>query len=156
MHRHRHLLLAVVLALPLAIDAQAGELALVRVMLSSGGVGYVEFAADVTGTAKLGLDVPLEQVDDVLKSLVVFDSKGATGGFTLPGRDGARAAFGDVPFGPEALTSPLALLNSLRGVELEIRGPRPMAGRLLGAERVPEAVSGRGSGTDGIVERTRS
>ena len=52
----------------------AADLTLKRVMLSSAGVGYFEYEADVDGTATLGLDVPLEQVDDVLTSLVVFDS----------------------------------------------------------------------------------
>ncbi len=140
---------AMVLA-PAAAWAQQGEPVLKRVMLSSGGVGYVEYAARVTGEALLRLPVPLDQVDDVLKSLVVFDSQGGVGGATLPGRDGTQAAFGDVPFGPEALEDPLAFLNALRGVELEVRGARPMAGKLLRAERVPEMAS-----RDGAVERTR-
>ena len=42
----------------------------------------------------VALDVPLDEVDDVLKSLVVFDSEGGVGGLELPGRDGSRAAFG--------------------------------------------------------------
>ena len=60
------------------------------------------------------------------------------------------AAFGDVPFGPEALADPLAYLNALRGVILEVRGARPMSGRLLRAERVPEVAV-----REGAVERTR-
>ena len=144
-------IVAAILSLaPAAAMAQAAEPVLKRVMLSSGGVGYVEYAARVTGEALLRLPVPLDQVDDVLKSLVVFDSQGGVGGATLPGRDGAQAAFGDVPFGPEALADPLAFLNALRGVELEVRGARPMSGRLLRAERVPELAT-----RDGAVERTR-
>jgi hypothetical protein len=142
---------ALVLAAP--AFAQQGELALSRVMLSSGGVAYVEFAATVGGAAALRLPVPLEQVDDVLKSLVVFDSQGGVGAVTLPGRDATRAAFGDVPFGPEALEDPLAFLNSLRGVALEVRGARPMTGQVVRAERVPEPVPGSREG--GTVERTR-
>ena len=146
----RIVMTALAVLVPVAAWAQGGEPVLRRVMLSSGGVGYVEYAAEVSGAAVLRLAVPLEQVDDVLKSLVVFDSRGGVGGATLPGRDGAQAAFGDVPFGPEALGDPLAYLNALRGVELEVRGARPMSGRLLRAERVPE-ISVR----DGAVERTR-
>jgi hypothetical protein len=41
------------------------------------------------GAATLGLDLPLGQVDDVLKSIVVFDSQGGVGGLTLPPRDPA-------------------------------------------------------------------
>src|SRR5689334_9351160 len=78
--------------------AAAADLSLRRVMLSTGGVAYVEYAADVDGPATLGLDVPLDQVDDVLQSLVVFDSEGGVGGIELPGREFSHAAFGDVPF----------------------------------------------------------
>ena len=129
---------------------QGTEPALRRVMLSSGGVAYVEYAARVSGDATLRLPVPLDQVDDVLKSLVVFDSRGGVGGATLPGRDGMQSAFGDVPFGPEALEDPLAFLNALRGTELEVRGARPMSGKLLRAEKVPEPAP-----REGAVERTR-
>ncbi len=123
-------------ALPWA--ARADDLALKRVMLSSAGVGYIEYEAAVDGPATLGLDVPLAQVDDVLKSLVVFDGAGGVGGIELPGRDGGNAAFGDVPFGPDALDSPLAYLNSLQGVVLQVTGPQAMTGQLLRAETVRE------------------
>ena len=35
----------------------------------------------------------LEQVDDVLKSLVVYDDKGGVGGLSLPGREPLAQAF---------------------------------------------------------------
>jgi len=148
-------LLRLLLVLPcLPLAAHAADLALSRVMLSSGGVGYVEYAAEVSGAAALGIDVPLEQVDDVLKSLVVFDTAGGIGGFTLPGRDNVRAAFAEVPFGPEALESPLAYLNSLRGVTLEIGGPRPMTGQLMRAETVQDRPAAAAA-TVPSVPRTR-
>ena len=56
--------------------ANAADLSLQRVMLSSGGVGYFEYEATVDGNAALSLDVPLDQVDDILKSLVVYDDGG--------------------------------------------------------------------------------
>jgi hypothetical protein len=134
--------------------AHAADLALKRVMLSSAGVGYFEYAAEVDGPATLSLDVPLDQVDDVLKSLVVFDEAGGVGGVELPGRDASHAAFGAVPFGPAALTSPTDLLNALQGVEISVQGPRPATGRIVRAERVHEPVAG--ASTDGrAIDRTR-
>ena len=53
-----------------AMPAIAANPALKRVVLSSGGVGYFEYEAPVEGDATVTLDVPLDQVDDVLKSLV--------------------------------------------------------------------------------------
>ena len=63
----------------------AQDLALKRVMLSSGGLGYFEYEANVEGDATLKLTVALEQVDDVLKSLVVYDDKGTVGGVDVSG-----------------------------------------------------------------------
>lgn len=144
------------LLLPAAIacagPAAAAELALTRVMLSSAGVGYFEHEAAVDAPAALNLDVKLDQVDDVLKSLVVFDGAGGVGAVELPGRDESHGAFGTVPFGPEALASPLAFLNGLQGVEVAVDGPRPMQGRILRAETVRDP--GPAPGRDGPA-RTR-
>ena len=67
--------------------AGPGELTLERVMLSSGGVGYFEYAAEIEGDAVLALRVRLDQVDDVLKSIVVYDDAGRVGQVHLPGRE---------------------------------------------------------------------
>ncbi len=139
----------VIAFLLLATPVWAADLTLKHVMLSSGGVGYFEYAADVDGDATLGLDVPLGQVDDILKSLVVFDSGGSVAGVELPGRDNTVQAFGDAPFGPEALKSPTAYLNALAGTEVTVQGPRPMTGRIVSAE--PETQT-----TDKVsTQRTR-
>ncbi len=138
-----------------AAPAFAADLTLKRVMLSSAGVGYFEYEAEVDGPTTLGLDVPLDQVDDVLTSLVVFDSAGGVGTVELPGRDTTRASFGDVPFGPEALRSTVDYLNSLQGVEIAVQGPRPMTGRLVHAERVAEALPAAPGQPPATVQRTR-
>ncbi len=75
---------ALVLILPAAGAAKAADLTLKRVMLSSGGVGYLEYEAAVEGDATLTLDVALDQVDDVLKSLVVYDDGGRAGETPCP------------------------------------------------------------------------
>ena len=138
-----------------ATPAFAADLALKRVMLSSAGVGYFEYAADVDGPVALGLDVPLEQVDDVLNSLVVFDSTGGVGTIELPGRDNTRASFGNLPFGPAALQSPVDYLNSLQGVEISVQGPRPMSGRIVHAEPITETVPTAPGQPPAAVRRTR-
>ncbi len=138
-----------------ATPALGADLALKRVMLSSAGVGYFEYAADVDGPVALGLDVPLEQVDDVLNSLVVFDSTGGVGTIELPGRDNTRASFGNLPFGPAALQSPVEYLNSLQGVEISVQGPRPMSGRIVHAEPITETVPTAQGQPPASVRRTR-
>src|SRR5215213_2191221 len=77
--------------------AAAPTLALKRVVLSSGGVGYFEYEAAVEGDTTVTLDVPLDQVDDVLKSLVIYDSGSTAGEVTLPGREQLAQSFADLP-----------------------------------------------------------
>ncbi len=88
----RVLLLGVLATSGLLGPARASDLALRRVMLSSAGVGYFEYEAMVDGPAALGLDVRLDQVDDVLKSLVVFDERRRRRRHRAarPGRDACR------------------------------------------------------------------
>ncbi|MCC6466757.1 MAG: DUF4139 domain-containing protein [Alphaproteobacteria bacterium] len=118
--------------------AQVPALELKRVLLSTGGVGYFELEATVEGDAELALPVRLDQVDDVLKSIVVFDDKGGVGSISLPGREPLSEAFRDLPFGQDALESPDGLLNALRGAEVTVGGPRQTIGRIL--KVTPETV----------------
>ena len=130
---------AVAVAL-LAMPAVAGELVLKRVLLSSGGVAYYEYEAEVTGDALLTLDVRLGQVDDVLKSIVVFDDAGGVGTIRLPGREPIFQLFRDLPFDQAALTSPVMLLNALKGAEVTVSGGRELSGRLIATEAVSVAL----------------
>jgi len=124
--------LLVLLLLSLATaPAVAGDLVLKRVMLSTGGVAYLEYEAEVEGDAKLTLNVPLDQVDDVLKSIVVYDNTGGVGTASLPGRQPLALLLNDLPFGPEALASPAALLNALQGAEIRVGASHPITGKLL-------------------------
>ncbi len=148
-------MLTLVLLLGSSGSASAADLALKRVLLSSAGVGYFEYEAEVDGNATLGLDVPLDQVDDVLMSLVVFDSAGGVGTVELPGKDNTRASFGDLPFGPDVLRSPVDYLNSLQGVEIAVMGPRPMTGRIMHAERFTEPLPAAPGQPPAAVQRTR-
>jgi hypothetical protein len=129
-----------------ATPAGAATLTLKRVVLSSAGVGYFEYEAPVEGDATVALDVPLDQVDDVLKSLVVYDSGGTAGEVTLPGREPLTQSFADLPFDPAALNSAADLLNALQGSEIRIVGPRSLGGRLVHVDQ--ETVPGPG----GIAE----
>ncbi|MFZ2872465.1 DUF4139 domain-containing protein [Zavarzinia sp.] len=134
-----------------SMPALAQDLELDRVMLSTGGVGYFEYEAKVSGNATLTLDVPLDQVDDVLKSLVIFDDKGGVGGVELAGQEPVAQMFRDLPFGPEALESPVALLNALQGSEVVTSGSRMLRGRLLKVEAETRALPGDG----GTITRNR-
>ena len=117
--------------IPVASAWAQDDLTLRRVMLSTGGVGYFEYEATISGDAALTLDVRLDQVNDILKSIVVYDDQGGIGEISLPGREPLSDVFRELPFGPEALSSPVALFNALRGAEVEARGSRNVTGRLI-------------------------
>lgn len=139
-----------VLALPAA--AQTGtaqgagaDLTLKRVLLSTGGVGYFEYEGQVTGDAVLPLTVRRDQVDDVLKSIVVYDDAGGVGTIDLAGSEPLKAVFDGLPFPPDALDSPVTLLNALRGAQVRTTGTRTIEGRLLSVQ--PETSTADGGGT---------
>ncbi len=123
----------------------ASDLQLSRVLLSTGGVGYFEYEAEVEGNATLELEVRLDQVDDVLKSIVVFDDQGGVGTIELPGRQPLTEAFRELPFSRKALNSPVDLLNALQGAEVEVGGVRPLRGRVIRV--IPETSALEGGGT---------
>jgi hypothetical protein len=131
--------------------AFAQDLALKRVMLSSGGLGYFEYEASVDGDATLKLTVSLGQVDDVLKSLVVYDDKGGVGGLSLPGREPLAQAFKDLPFDQNSLGSPAELLQTLKGAQVTVGGSRSIAGRIVSVEEDSIALPDN----KGMVKRTR-
>ncbi|WP_437825662.1 DUF4139 domain-containing protein [Sorangium sp. So ce1153] len=126
--------------------AARDALPLRRVVLSTGGVGYFEHEARVRGDAELALEVRLDQVDDVLKSLVVYDDRGAAGKITLSGREPLRDLFRELPFDEGALESAAALLNALRGAEVRTRGLQgAIVGRIVAVTEAQVGVPGGGT-----------
>jgi len=148
---HRLLIAALLGLLALPGLAAAQDLALKRVMLSSAGLGYFEYEATVESDATLKLTVPLDQVDDVLKSLVVYDDKGGIGGLSLPGREPLKQTFKDMPFDENSLQSPADLLSALKGAQVTVGGPRAMSGRVISVQ--PETTSTKDGNT--TTQRTR-
>ncbi len=67
----------------------------------------------------------------MLKSLIGYDDLGAVNTITLPGKESLDQIFRDLPFNAAALASPVDLLNTLQGAEVEIKGGSALQGRLL-------------------------
>lgn len=139
--RRRRRALALPLLLGLALlpvrSLAAEEPVLERVLLSTGGVGYLGYRAAAGDDGVVRLRVPLRQVDDVLKSLTVLDAGagGRVGAVSLLGPTPLADVFRDAPFGEGDLADLPTLLGRLRGAELEVRGPATLRGRLLAVAR---------------------
>jgi hypothetical protein len=136
-------------ALTLAAVGQAAsaELPLKQVILSNSGLAQFTHAGPVTGNSTVELPVRLDQVDDILKSLTVFDREGAVGTVSLPGKTPLPELFRDLPFGPEALNSSPDLLNALVGSEIEISGPVTAKGRVFKVVREQVTLPNNGGTT---------
>jgi hypothetical protein len=115
---------------------QPGEVPVKSVVLFSSGVGYFEHFGTVTGDAATELHFKTNQINDILKSLVLEDLDGGTvGAVTYPSQDPLEKTLKsfqvDITNNP-----PLAdLLNQLRGAQVTLSfGPEKVSGTVLGVE----------------------
>ncbi|RTR19900.1 hypothetical protein [Azospirillum griseum] len=146
---------AALLTLSPALAQTPDALVLKRVQLSTGGVGSFEYEARVTGDAALTLEVRRDQVDDVLKSVVVYDDRGGVGTIDLPGAEPLDTAFRELPFSRDDLTSPAALLTALKGAEVETDGARALTGRVLSVTEETAQTTFTGANSAGGATITR-
>jgi hypothetical protein len=126
-------------------SATDSPLALQRVVLYRNGVGYFERSGTVEGRT-LRLRVRKDQVNDLLKSLVVVDAKGRVLGVSLPldPQSWHKAALAALTPGNGKLAN---VLDSLRGTEIDVVADgRRVIGRIVMVERMEPA----GEEGDGI------
>jgi hypothetical protein len=134
----RRLTLAFLLS---ATTALATELPVRSVTLSSAGLAQVERAGEVPADGTVTFRAPTEDVDDLLRSLIVVDTAGTVEGLRLPALDLAGEAFRGLPLRPDDFNSRVRLLAALRGQEAEAGGAR---GRIADAAEVPPVAGSPG------------
>ncbi|MBF0348333.1 MAG: hypothetical protein HQL81_11750 [Magnetococcales bacterium] len=127
------------------------------VSLFASGVGYFQHAGVVAAPGEVRLSFKEEQIDDLLKSLVVEEMDGGAAlQVVYPSREpldrllaGLQVDLADNPGMGE-------LLNRLRGAKVEISAQgEQLTGRLLSAEQRPVAVDAKGEGIqDWVVNLT--
>ena len=131
------------LALLVVAGPALADPALTRVTLSQGGVGQYDFTTDLSGAATVTLDVPLDQVDDVLKSLRV---EGEPFSVRLPGRQPLEESFRALPFQPSAFASAEALLKASVGAAVRLPASG-LAGSILAVQAVTVALPDKATET---------
>lgn len=104
------------------------------VTLSSGGSAEIVRSAAVDRNAEIDIDVPLDQVDDILKSIVIRGDKNHVKSLTLAGPTPVDETFKTLPFKPSDLTSLPALLNSIKGSRIQAGD---LEGVVLGVSEIP-------------------
>ncbi|GES51925.1 hypothetical protein Rhsp01_54190 [Rhizobium sp. NBRC 114257] len=118
-----------------AIALAADNGAIRSITLSSGGLAQVSRSADINSDGVIRIEVPLDQVDDILKSLVVDGAAGSVAGMSLAGPRPLQETFKGLPFTPEALSSVPSLLTSMQGARVSVTsGGKTVEGSILGIE----------------------
>lgn len=125
------------------VQAQEGEAYRIEaVTLSSGGLAEVRRSIMLDDAAALGFDVPLDQIDDILKSLLVYDPAGGVAAITLDGPTPIEETFRGLPFTPDDLTALPRLLGTLQGVPVKVSSAgRTVEGMVLGVDTTAVATS---------------
>lgn len=117
-----------------------------RITLSSGGVAEVHRVADIEGSGTVRIEVPLAQVNDVLKSLLVSDPGGTLDSLTLDGLSPVEETFSTLPLDAKTIGSLPALLQRLKGIQVRATsGGRTIEGAVLGTDsnrvKTPEGAT---------------
>jgi hypothetical protein len=119
----------------------ADELPLKRVVLFTSGVGFYQREGEVTGDVSVPLSFRTEQINDLLKSLVLQDYGG---GKIAPVVFGSRDPLDRTlrSFAIDITDNPPLgeVLNRMRGVEAEIAGPKEIRGIIVGVETQQQKV----------------
>ncbi len=104
------------------------------VTLSSGGLSEIVRSANVDDNSEIMINVPLDQVDDILKSLIIRDAQGKVKNLSLAGPNPLEETFRTLPFTVDDLNSLPRLLNAVKGTGIRVSGARELEGSILGVE----------------------
>jgi hypothetical protein len=130
--------LAIVVLCRPAIDDDAPgaiNLPITKAVLFSSGVGYFEHEGIIRGDQNVRLMFQTDQINDILKSMVVVDFDGGTvQGVNYAANDPLERTLRS--FGVDISGKPTLpqLLDQLRGAEIIVRAPNEVKGRILNVE----------------------
>jgi hypothetical protein len=141
----RTLLMALVAALPPARSAAAqptrpvsanADVPVAKVVLFSSGVGYFEHAGLVHGNSFTELRFKTNQINDILKSVVLQDQDGGKiGAITYPSQDPLAKTLKSFQVDITGNPSLAQLLNQLRGARVTVQAQAEhLSGTILGVE----------------------
>ena len=133
------LALAFSLALATTVCGHAADaplpLPLESVVLFTSGVGYFQHAGEVTGDATVEMQFAADDVNDLLKSMVVLDRDGGAATVTYASRDPVTKTLGTFAVNLTDNPSLGDLLGRLRGQKVELDAASPVVGTIVGVEK---------------------
>ncbi len=142
-----NLVISAILALPLLAAAQPAasaqnqqkqrseHLPLERVVLFNAGVGFFEHAGQVEGDAEAEFRFKVEDINDLLKSMVVQDlGGGRVSTVSYESKDPIAKALSSFAIDLTENPTLAELLNQVRGEQVELEAPEKTTGMIVGVE----------------------
>lgn len=126
--------------IPLAAPGDDSAVPVRKITLYRSGVGFFERSGDVTGDATLDLRFKTEQINDIIKSMVLVDRTGRIESVSYGSKEPIARRLAS--FGVDIADNPSipALMNRLRGAAMKVTaGGEVVSGTIMGVEqrRVP-------------------
>lgn len=145
------ILLTGVIWAPALGDYEPVDVPLRQVVLFSSGVGYFQHGGTVKDNAAATLMFKTDQINDVLKSMVLMDFGGGTiSSVSYGSRDPLTRALKSFAVDISDNPDMAKLLERLRGAEIVVEAPDKIAGKILGVEKRKKQVAVGGTAT--IIE----
>ena len=137
MSRLRPLVAAVLAACVLATcPAAEPTLPLEKVVLFTSGVGFFRHGGEVTDDATVEMSFKSEQINDLLKSMVLEDLGGGTvAAVSYASRDPITKTLGTFAVNLTDNPSIGQILGRLRGTRIEVEAATPATGTIVGVEK---------------------
>jgi len=135
-----HRIIRVVVALTLVasglshVSSAEPTLPLEKVVLFTSGVGYFQHAGEVTGDANVEMTFKADEVNDLLKSMVVEDDGGGASTVSYASRDPITKTLDTFAVKLTDNPSMSDLLGRLRGEKIEVDAATPVTGTIVGVE----------------------
>lgn len=104
-----------------------------KVTLYSSGVGYFEHKGTIENASKLTLPFETSALNDVLKSIIIYDPNTALPVINYPSEETVKRTLASLSIDLNNNPSIEEILNSLRGAEVKIIATREITGKIIGA-----------------------
>ncbi len=119
-----------------AAPGTASDLPVRKVVLYKNGVGYFEHARTVNGNQRVAIDFTSSQLNDVLQSLTVLDSRGGmVSAVSYNSTTPIEQQLSTLALGLKDFPATIPVYQALQGQRVEVTGAgAPLAGRLVNIE----------------------
>ncbi|MDR1911141.1 MAG: DUF4139 domain-containing protein [Helicobacteraceae bacterium] len=129
-------------ALMWGAEFKDSELAVKKIALFSSGVGFYELGGELNGASKIALSFDRSQMDDVLKSLAIYDSSSVSPFISYAGEETIERALQSLRIDLKGKPTIENILLSLKGESVEIAAPNKVIGKIVGVQTRQSAKDG--------------